>query len=58
MKNMKKWILVLGLASQTLLPVSCSGTLTRELRAAFIDGLAGFVQTTTNNALTTFIPFP
>lgn len=56
MKNMKKWILVLGLASQTLLPVSCSGTLTRELRAAFIDGIAGYVQTTTGTLLTNNIP--
>lgn len=35
MKNMKKWILVVGLVGQTFLPVSCSGAFTRQIREAF-----------------------
>jgi len=58
MKNLKKWILIVGLAGQTFLPVSCSGTFTRQVKQAFVDGFAAFIQTSTQNLLTQYVPLP
>lgn len=58
MKKMKKWILVVGLLGQTLLPISCSGTFTRELQSAVVNGFATFVETSTLTLLNQLLSLP
>ncbi len=44
MKNLKKWLLIVGLASPTVANLSCSSALLQQMRDAAIDGASSFVQ--------------
>ena len=52
MKRMKKLILVLGVAGAV--NFSCSGTITRSLRDAALDGVSGFLTEFTTDTLNAF----
>jgi len=58
MKKMKKWVLVVGLVGQTLLPISCSGTFTREIQSSFVGGFGAFVETATLTFLNQLLSLP
>jgi len=51
LKNLKKWLLILGLTGPTVVNLSCSSALLEQFRDAAISGAASFVEQTTLDLL-------